>query len=96
MVQYGSGSLSLFSVLLSALLQLIQTRPAAVDMPDLNISGADKSYEHILEKGLIIQQPWLQMIMEGKKIWEIRGDPSTFRGHLGTSQHTVAMRVDGV
>lgn len=31
-------------------------------------------------KGLIIKQPWIDYILEGKKIWEIRGSKTNIRG----------------
>lgn len=31
-------------------------------------------------KGLIIKSPWIELILEGKKIWEIRGSNTRIRG----------------
>lgn len=33
-------------------------------------------------KGLIIQSPWIDLIFEGKKIWEIRGSNIRIRGTI--------------
>lgn len=33
-------------------------------------------------KGLIIRSPWIDMIFEGKKIWEIRGNNTIVRGEV--------------
>ncbi len=31
-------------------------------------------------KGLIVKSPWIELILEGKKIWEIRGSNTNIRG----------------
>jgi len=31
-------------------------------------------------KGLIIKSPWIELILEGKKTWEIRGSNTKIRG----------------
>lgn len=33
-------------------------------------------------KALIIKQPWIDYILEGKKIWEIRGSKTNIRGEI--------------
>src|SRR5690606_14333238 len=33
-------------------------------------------------KGLIIKSPWIDLICEGKKIWEIRGSNTKIRGKV--------------
>lgn len=33
-------------------------------------------------KGLIIMEPWIDLILEGKKIWEIRGSNTKIRGRV--------------
>ena len=33
-------------------------------------------------KALIIKQPWIDYILEGKKIWEIRGSRTNIRGQI--------------
>ena len=33
-------------------------------------------------KGLIIKQPWIDYILDGKKIWEIRGSKTNIRGKI--------------
>lgn len=38
-------------------------------------------YNHRM-KGLIIRKPWIDCILEGKKIWEIRGSKTNIRGKI--------------
>lgn len=33
-------------------------------------------------KGLIIKEPWIDMILEGEKTWEIRGSNTKIRGTI--------------
>ena len=33
-------------------------------------------------KGLIIKKHWLELIFQGKKIWEIRGSKTNIRGKI--------------
>lgn len=33
-------------------------------------------------KGLILKKPWIDYILEGKKIWEIRGCKTNIRGEI--------------
>lgn len=33
-------------------------------------------------KGLIIRQPWIELILSGKKIWEMRSKPTSVRGPI--------------
>lgn len=33
-------------------------------------------------KGLFIKEPWISLILEGKKVWEIRGSNSKIRGRI--------------
>lgn len=33
-------------------------------------------------KGLIIKQPWIDLILSGKKTWEIRGSNTKLRGKI--------------
>ena len=35
------------------------------------------------EKGLIIREPWIDMILSGEKTWEMRSSNTTFRGWFG-------------
>lgn len=37
-------------------------------------------------KGLIIRQPWIDLIFEGKKTWEIRGSNTKIRGKIALIQ----------
>jgi hypothetical protein len=34
-------------------------------------------------KGLIIRQPWISAILDGRKIWELRGSSTRVRGRIG-------------
>lgn len=34
-------------------------------------------------KGLIIREPWIDMILSGEKTWEMRSSNTTFRGWFG-------------
>ena len=33
-------------------------------------------------KGLIVRSPWIELILEGKKTWEIRGSNTSIRGKI--------------
>ncbi|WP_245680595.1 ASCH domain-containing protein [Bacillus marinisedimentorum] len=39
--------------------------------------------EHIDMKGLMVKAPWIDLILEGKKTWEIRGSNTHQRGKIG-------------
>jgi len=34
------------------------------------------------ERGLIIRQPWIELILSGKKTWEMRSKPTAVRGRI--------------
>lgn len=34
-------------------------------------------------RGLIIREPWITLILDGKKTWEIRGSNTKIRGEIG-------------
>lgn len=36
-----------------------------------------------LERGLVIRRPWVDLIAEGEKTWELRRRSTTVRGRLG-------------
>jgi hypothetical protein len=36
-----------------------------------------------IEKALVIREPWIDLILSGKKAWEMRGQRPSFRGWLG-------------
>ena len=40
--------------------------------------GGHESEEDALQ-GLVIKSPWIELILEGKKTWEIPGRPTKFR-----------------
>lgn len=35
------------------------------------------------EKGLIVREPWVSMLMDGTKVWELRGSATRIRGRVG-------------
>ncbi|PSR23395.1 MAG: hypothetical protein C7B45_03535 [Sulfobacillus acidophilus] len=37
-------------------------------------------------RGLIIRQPWIDLILNGRKRWEIRGQATTMRGRIALIQ----------
>lgn len=37
-------------------------------------------------KGLIVKQPWIDGILNGRKVWEIRGSRTTIRGPIALIQ----------
>lgn len=39
-----------------------------------------------MKKGLLIRQPWIDLILSGKKTWEIRGSRTKIRGTIGLIQ----------
>lgn len=36
--------------------------------------------------GLVIKQPWIDLILDGKKTWEIRGSTASIRGKIALIQ----------
>jgi hypothetical protein len=36
----------------------------------------------VLVKGLIIKSPWIELIFQGRKTWEIRGSNTSIRGQI--------------
>lgn len=40
----------------------------------------------IPQKGLLIRQPWIDLILAGNKTWEIRGSATKIRGTIGLIQ----------
>ncbi len=35
-----------------------------------------------IDRGLVIRQPWAEMVVRGQKTWEIRGKPTRIRGDI--------------
>lgn len=35
------------------------------------------------ERGLIVREPWVSMLLEGTKTWELRGSRTSLRGTVG-------------
>lgn len=33
-------------------------------------------------RGLILKSPWIDLILDGRKTWEIRGSNTLVRGHI--------------
>jgi hypothetical protein len=36
-----------------------------------------------MERALIVRQPWIDLILSGKKTWEMRSRPTNVRGKIG-------------
>jgi hypothetical protein len=43
-------------------------------------------------KGLIIKDPWIDLILDGLKPWEIRGSNTSHRGHTELIKSTTGLR----
>jgi hypothetical protein len=37
----------------------------------------------MIERALLIREPWINLILQGKKIWEMRSQPTRIRGPIG-------------
>ena len=37
----------------------------------------------MINRGLIIRQPWIELILSGQKMWEMRSKPTRIRGRIG-------------
>ena len=35
------------------------------------------------ERALVIREPWIDLILQGKKTWEMRSQPTNVRGKIG-------------
>ncbi|MFF2531369.1 ASCH domain-containing protein [Brevibacillus sp. NPDC058079] len=44
-------------------------------------------------KGLVIKSPWIDLILEGKKVWEIRGSKTKIRGKIALIQSGTGLVV---
>jgi hypothetical protein len=44
-------------------------------------------------KGLIIREPWIGMILTGRKTWEMRGRQTPYRGRVGLIRKGTGMVV---
>jgi len=48
-------------------------------------------------KGLVVRSPWIDMILDGSKTWELRGSSTRIRGHIAlikSKSGTVVGRCD--
>jgi len=45
--------------------------------------GFDSSYDVHVRKGLIIDKPWISLILSGQKTWEMRSNVTSHRGWFG-------------
>ncbi|WP_394035072.1 ASCH domain-containing protein [Xanthobacter albus] len=36
-----------------------------------------------ISRGLIVREPWISLILDGGKTWELRGNRTTIRGRIG-------------
>ena len=46
-------------------------------------NGMSKNAEKLLTRGLIIDEPWISLILSGKKTWEMRSTGTRKRGPIG-------------
>lgn len=53
----------------------------SLQLPFSDREANDHAFE--AERGLIIRDPWAEMILSGTKTWEIRGSLTRFRGKIG-------------
>lgn len=44
-------------------------------------------------RGLIIRQPWIELILSGKKTWEMRSRPTSVRGRIALIESGTRMVV---
>ena len=42
-----------------------------------------KPLNFLPERSLIVRKPWIDLILDGKKIWEMRSRPTKIRGRIG-------------
>jgi len=42
----------------------------------------DRSMNNLPSRALIVQQPWIGLILEGMKTWEMRNRPTNIRGQI--------------
>jgi predicted transcriptional regulator len=47
-------------------------------------------------KCLIIKQPWIELILSGKKTWEMRSRPTNIRGRIGLIEQGTGLIVGEV
>ncbi|WEJ62188.1 ASCH domain-containing protein [Thiomicrorhabdus lithotrophica] len=47
----------------------------------------------MIERALIIKQPWIDLILSGKKTWEMRSRPTHIRGKIGLIEQGTGLIV---
>lgn len=52
-----------------------------------------KKVGRTMERALIIRQPWLNLILDGKKTWEMRSRPTKVRGKIGLIEQGTGLIV---
>ena len=46
-----------------------------------------------MDRALIIRQPWIDMILNGEKTWEMRSKPTKIRGRIGLIEQGTGLIV---
>ena len=46
-----------------------------------------------MKRALIVRQPWIDLILSGKKIWEMRSKPTNIRGLIGLIEQGTGLIV---
>ena len=54
------------------------------------------SNKMMLDRALIIAKPWIDLILSGEKIWEMRAHPTDIRGKVGLIEKGTGMIVGEV
>jgi len=54
-----------------------------------------------MERALIVRKPWIDLILDGKKTWEMRSKPTKVRGLIGLIEQGTGLivgecRINGV
>jgi len=47
----------------------------------------------MITRGLIIRQPWIDLILSGEKTWEMRSRPTNIRGKIGLIEQGTGLIV---
>ena len=47
----------------------------------------------IMERALIVRQPWIELILSGRKTWEMRSSPTKIRGRVGLIEQGTGLIV---
>lgn len=46
-----------------------------------------------MDRALIVRQPWVDMILSGEKVWEMRSKPTKIRGKIGLIEQGTGLIV---